>query len=90
MKRVLKFTVPVGDSAFIDSGPVVHVESQKDFESVQVWIEVPADDEPNESREVAIFATGQPIPNEWRHVGSTVPFTAHGSLVWHVYEKVKA
>lgn len=81
--RVLKWDVPVDDQPHkIGTGRVVHVACQGGPESVQVWtIELP---EPARSRPVQVFGTGQPIPGQWAHIGSTL--AADGALVWHVFE----
>ena len=86
MKRVLKWDVPV-DSRFHDigAGKVIHVGvqlPQQTMTTVQVWTE---EDENAEvpTREAIAFGTGQDIPNELLHAGTTLD----GPFVWHIYAK---
>lgn len=83
--RVLKWTVPVDDQWHpIGSGEVLHVACQRGPFSVEVWtLEA---DESDSLRSVIICGTGQPLPENSRHIGTAL--ANQGSLVWHVFEGV--
>lgn len=88
--RVLKWDVPVDDQAHkIGTGEVLHVAVQTAPNAVQVWTLEP--DKPSLWKPVQVFATGQPIPARWKHIGtalalSVTPFSVIAPYVWHVFE----
>lgn len=80
-RRVLKWPVPVDDADHpIGAGPVVFVEAQGYRSTVFVWTEEPQD-VAHAVRRARVYGTGQPIPNDDVHIGSTIA----GPFVWHVY-----
>ena len=83
-KQVLKWNVPVDDRPHrIGAGEVVHVGCQFGPESVQVWTEESALTRGSERR-VRVFGTGQKVPFDALHLGSTV--TSNGAIVWHLFD----
>jgi hypothetical protein len=80
-RRVLKWAVPVDDRDHpVGSGPVVYVACQAGYDVVQVWTDEPDADHVQVSS-ARVYGTGQPVPGDDVHVGST----ATGPLVWHVF-----
>lgn len=80
--RVLKWNVPVDDKDHpIGAGPVVLVACQDGPEVVQVW--TVEDEGPCDRRRARVYGTGQAVPPDDLHIGSTV--AARGALVWHVF-----
>ena len=66
---------------------VVHVgiDPTGDATLPTVWVEL----DPEVDKDfitLCFIGTGHPVPEGWRHVGSTV--TTVGLLVWHVYQRV--
>lgn len=86
-RRILKWSVPVDDRDHpIGSGQVVHVGCQDDaYGVVQVWTDEP-DAEHVVVTSAKVYGTGQPVPAEDVHAGSTVA----GPLVWHVFRSNRA
>lgn len=84
MKRVFKWTVQVDDEFHpIGGGKIVHVGSQYgDRQSVQVWTE--EDSERPHVRAAIIVGTGHPLPTGYTAVGTVIPVSAGGHLVWHL------
>lgn len=88
MRRVLKWTVEVDDEFHsIGDGRIVHVDSQfGERDRVQVWTEQEVSGPVvKAARQARVFGTGQPIPDGFEHIGSVIPVSASGHLVWHVY-----
>lgn len=82
--RVWKWTVPVDDRSHqVGGGPVALVANQGQDDHVVLWTveNIAACALP---REVRVYATGQPVPDGWDHLGSTV---APAGLVWHLFER---
>lgn len=79
--NVLRYEVSIDDNAqSVPAGEVVlvHEHRQGLYNRVEVWIKV-ANGELR-TQTLRVFGTGQPIPAEWRHLGSCVA----GPFVWHV------
>lgn len=91
MKRVFKWDVEVDDVIhLIGTGKVVHAASQfGDRDRVQVWTEEECDEQGRmkypADRAVLIVGTGHAVPDLMEHVGSVIPLSAGGHLVWHLY-----
>ena len=80
-RRVLKWPVPVDDADHpIGAGPVVFVDALGYRSTVFVWTEEPQD-AAHAVRRARVYGTGQPVPGDDVHIGSTVA----GPFVWHVY-----
>jgi hypothetical protein len=79
---VLKWPVPVdGQPHAIGGGDVLHVGVQLAVRDVCVWtLELEATPAP--SRNVQVFATGEPVDVRHRHIGSVI----WDPYVWHVFE----
>lgn len=90
--RVLKWTIPVDDEFHpIGGGKVVHVDSQFGRrEEVQVWTEESEDRGISNPRAALVIGTGHAIPPNTEHIGSVIPLSAGGHLVWHVYAAVQS
>lgn len=79
--KVLRYEIRIDDTAQrVPEGQVVLVhEHRQGIDSrLEVWIQV-AEGELR-TQTLRVFGTGQPIPAEWRPLGSCVA----GSFVWHV------
>lgn len=94
MRTVLKWTVPVDDQWHpIGDGKVLHVTSQfGKRDEVQVWTEQELDQDQRvyirKPRGALIIGTGHKVPEGAEHIGSVVPLSAGGHLVWHCYAEV--
>jgi hypothetical protein len=101
IKRVYRYEVPVDDGVhMLPAGKVVHVDSRRQADTVEVWVEFPATgglpDLP-----VRVFGTGHDVPADAVHLGTALspdmptftpadsvfarPGSARGALVWHLY-----
>jgi hypothetical protein len=101
IKRVYRYEVPVDDDVhMLPAGQVVHVDSRRRADSVEVWVEFPAKgglpDLP-----VRVYGTGHDIPDGALHLGTALspdvpahtpddsvferPGVVRGALVWHLY-----
>jgi hypothetical protein len=101
VKRVYRYEVPIDDGVhMLPAGMVVHVDSRRRVDTVEVWIEFPATgglpDLP-----VRVFGTGHDVPADAVHLGTTLspevpahtpddsvferPGAPRGQFVWHLY-----
>ena len=79
--KVLRYEVRIDDTAHsVPRGEVVlvHAHRQGLMNRLEVWIQVT--DGELRTQTLRVFGTGQPIPAEWRPLGSCVA----GSFVWHL------
>lgn len=79
--KVLRYEIRIDDTAQrVPEGQVVlvHAHRQGLGNRLEVWIQV-AEGELR-TQTLRVFGTGQPIPAEWRPLGSCVA----GPFVWHV------
>jgi hypothetical protein len=86
-RRMFRYVVPVDGVAwtFDLTGDPVHVGYSTVHEAVEFWAEH-AEGAPRAGRHFEVFGTGDPLPQNGRHVG-TCPRTTAGE-VWHLYELV--
>lgn len=87
--RILKALVPIDDAWHeIPGGRVVHVDHQthNPDPQISVWFERDDQAEPT-TRQVRVFGTGQPLPEErTRHLGTVLML--EGEFVAHLRELV--
>lgn len=93
-RRVLRYEIPINDQPHkIPAGKILQLHPYRmraitgERNRVEVWIETTVPDnwphaEPIGSRQVQIFGTGQPLPEDATHLASTVD----DRLVWHLYQ----
>lgn len=83
--RIWKYTLIVVDrqTLFLPEGARILTVQMQDY-APQLWAIVD-ESEPSEPREIAIYGTGNPMPDEpGIYIGT---FQMHdGALVWHVFE----
>ena len=79
--KILRYEVRIDDTAHsVPAGPVVlvHPHRQGLGNRLEVWIQVTEGE--LRTQTLRVFGTGQPIPAEWRALGSCVT----GPFVWHL------
>lgn len=83
-KRVLKWDIPVDDKAHQGGDTPVYVmcQDQGTYDTVQLW--TLDHGEPVQNNLYQVFATGQPIPDGAKYVG-TAPAMG-GNLIWHLFD----
>ena len=89
MRTIHKYEVAISrETQAIDlpeSANVIHVEYLMPRRAIFMWAEVPADlTVKKEQRHFRVFFTGDGIPNNAQHLGSTVD--QYLPEVYHVYE----
>jgi len=90
---VYRFEIPIDERTHaVPAGKIVYVSEYRfrdrnvQSRRVEVWIEIQDDINEyggarTEHQELRVFGTGQQIPLQAQHVGSTLD----GQFVWHVY-----
>ena len=87
----MKWTVEVNDQGQpIGRGKVLHVASQfGDRALVQVWTEEECDEQGRlvqpTDRAALVIGTGHPVPEGSEFLGTVIPASAGGHLVWHLF-----
>lgn len=92
MRTIHKFEVVISKEAHIielpESSNIIHIEFLVSKRAIYMWAEVPADMmAPKQPREFRVFLTGDGIPSNAKHLGTTID--QHVSEVYHVYEMLK-
>lgn len=92
-KRVLKYSVKIGEEAVIPlpkEAWILHCACQFSAESVEFWVEVDmewdqTDDPPKVGlRKFQIIGTGSTVPESAEYRGTAL--SPDGRFVWHLYE----
>lgn len=89
MRTIHKFEVEISKETQVielpESANIVHVEYLMPRRAIFMWAEVPADlTVKKEERSFRVFFTGDGIPSNARHLGSTVD--QYLPEAYHVYE----
>jgi hypothetical protein len=82
--NILRYEIPVDDQwhPLQLSGDIVHVDSRNP-RVVELWA---ISGGPTATRGFRVFGTGQPLPDNVKHIGTAIP--PGGQLVWHLLEMV--
>jgi len=82
-RSIYRYEIPVDDQwhALDLTGDIVHVDSRS-VHTVELW--AIHGDRPPTRRGFRVYGTGQPIPGDVTHVGTTIP--PGGQPVWHLME----
>lgn len=88
MRRVFREQILVDDQwqTYDLGGPIIHVATRAES-YVEFWY-IDDDSQPLETRELRVFGTGHPLPDDAAvHIGSTIT-PNDGRFVWHLFERV--
>jgi hypothetical protein len=87
MRTIYKYEIPVGGGEVILPNNAVILSAGAQGDALFLWAEVDSAENWQFPREIEVFGTGHPIPEDMGISRRFIGTAFMGPFVWHVYER---